>query len=365
MARAVDTTPDLLDCDVLTGFLGSGKTTLLNAFLKSDHAGNTAVLVNEAGAVAIDHLVLASVTEHISLLESGCLCCTLTGSLRESVLDLLAAARAMGHELSRLVIETSGLSEPAPILHSLLGDAALTKFIRLNQVVVTVDAIHIRNQLDRHPECARQLAAADLIVVTKNDLDGAESTAALQALIQSFNPHAEWLCTASGDRAGQVFTHRPDYRPAPRQPAAPRLFDIRSPGNGNGYLAAARNRFHDRLGSVSLHVTHPVAWPGLAAWWRLVTRRFGDDLLRCKGLLRLRDASQPCAIIQGVGRYFHSPLLLADWPDQDERGRLVCIGADLDAGWLHRSLPALRITEPGLQPANLDEIEATLSMQQE
>ncbi len=372
-----------IECILLTGFLGSGKTTLLNAFLRSPQARGTAVVVNEVGDIGIDQLVLAEVAENLLLLESGCLCCTLTGTLRETLLDLVSKSRQNGYPLTRIVIETTGLAEPLPILHSLIGDKALTDVVHLSQVVVTVDAVNGVDQMQRHPECARQVAAAELAVVTKSDLASAEQRARVHDAIRQINPLAECVEAVAGAGVENLLLRGASSAqqharaetlagksaaglfPAQGQLAAFRtLAKQAGPASANAdkdgaYLGKAQ-AYHQRIRTESFYVDDPVHWPGVAAWWHMLVHRYGKDLLRCKGLLRVADPSQPYAFIQGVGEFFHPPQYLSEWPDSDPRSRVICIGAGLERAWLQHSLRALRIDEPGLRPSTLDELDSVL-----
>jgi len=377
-----------IDCDLLTGFLGSGKTTLLNAWLRLPCSAGTAVLVNEIGDVGIDQLILSQVTDNVVLLESGCLCCTLGGSLRETLLDVCAAARAQDTPLTRIVVETTGLAEPQPILHALLGDKILTDAIRLNQVVVTVDGQQGIRQLTSQPEAVRQLAAAECVVVTKADLAPSCDVTALRRAIDCVNPRAAVFVSIEGSAAEQIFTSaagdpqrqavfmtadqsasvalRGEFKRSPdTQPKAPAnhggeapdpqrsavLHDCHTPHHDH-----ASAHFHSRVSTLGFHLDHPVTWPGISAWWHLVSNRYGDDLLRSKGLFQVQNAAQPYVFMQTVGKVFHPPSAVSKWPDADGRSRLVCIGVDLDAAWMQESLTALRITEPGVLPMTLTDL---------
>lgn len=366
-----------IECVLLTGFLGSGKTTLLNAFLRSPQARGTAVVINEVGDIGIDQLVLAEVAENLLLLESGCLCCTLTGTLRETLLDLIASSRRNGYALTRIVIETTGLAEPLPILHSLLGDKALTDAVHLSQVVVTVDAVNGVEQMQRHPECARQVAAAELAVITKSDLAGPEQRACVHDAIRQINPLAECVEAVAGQgaealllrdasvgrqqaRADALAGHVAGGQLAAFRKLAKQADAARDGAeDGDAYLGQAK-AYHQRIRTESFYIDGPIHWPGVAAWWHMLVCRYGKDLLRCKGLLRVADASHPYAFIQGVGEFFHPPQYLSDWPDADPRSRVICIGVGLERAWLQSSLRALRLDEPGLRPSTLDELDSVL-----
>lgn len=382
-----------IDCDLLTGFLGSGKTTLLNAWLRSPQSAGTAVVVNEVGDIGIDQLVLAQVTDNVMLLESGCLCCTLSGSLRETLLDLCATARATHSALTRIVIETTGLAEPLPILHSLLGDKILTETFKLNQVVVTVDGQQGLRQLSSQPESVRQLAAAECVVITKGDLAQPQALNDLRHAVHDVNPTATVVASTAGDAAVQIFTatagdpqrqavlaavvgteqglyrhegrdHVSDPTHAGQAAQDSHHHPVHSVDHAHS-ADHAHELFHSRVSTLGFYIDHAVTWPGLAAWWHLVSNHYGDNLLRSKGLLHMQDTARPQIFMQTVGKVFHPPSAVSTWPDADPRSRLVCIGVNLDAEWLQRSLAALHIDEPGLMPSTLADLSFLVPAQSE
>jgi G3E family GTPase len=333
-------------CDVLTGFLGSGKTTLLNRYLRRRDSEGTAVIVNEVGEIGIDQLVLRQVSENVVLLDSGCLCCSLTGSLRETLLDLASKAASAGLPLKRVMIETTGLADPLPILHTLLGDRTLTDRFEFGRVVTTVDGHQALAQIEAGRETARQIALADVVVITKTDLAEAASASALYTALQALNPRARRV-DAQNDDALEV------------------AFDAAVDNAGRGDLPGATNEpqqeghhhhvHHHGIGAESFWIDSSTSWPGIAAWWHLLNQRYPRRILRCKGVLHVAETASP-VLIQGVGNHFHPPTLLASWPDDDARGRLVVIGEGLEREWLQSSLRALSIDSGGVLPRNLNEL---------
>ncbi|WP_063741150.1 CobW family GTP-binding protein [Caballeronia glathei] len=346
MKRSSGSTPVV--CDVLTGYLGSGKTTLLNRYLRTRGEG-TAVIVNEVGEIGVDQLVLREVSENVVLLDSGCLCCSVSGTLRETLLDLGTQAARAGLPLTRVVIETTGLAEPVPILHALLGDRLLTGRFELGRVVTTVDRQHALAQLEAGRETARQIAVADVLVTTKRDLADAASMPLLEAALNTLNPRARRIDAHADNALDAVFD-------AP----AIRVGD----SSADSARQAARTHDHDDhhahvhvhgIGAQSFWVDFTTSWPGIAAWWNLLMQRYDRRLLRCKGVLGLDQAASPI-LIQGVGNHFHPPLRLARWPEGDARGRVTLIGEGLERDWLEASLQALRIDTSGLLPRTLEEL---------
>ena len=329
--------------DLLTGFLGSGKTTLLNAFLRLEAGQDTAVIVNEFGAIGLDQLQYQELSEDVFLLDNGCLCCTVTHSLRETLLEIKELTHRMGRPpLRRVVIETTGLADPLPVMHALLGDKSLMQHFRLGQVITTVDAAQGLQQLQTHLESRKQVSVAEHLVLTKTDMAQPADLLALKHKLLQLNPYAQITESVSGQAAAAIFTsdiHNNTFKLLP-----PALKEN-----------AAEPSHSADIGSWSVFTDIQPTWVGIAAWWQLLTLKFGNQLLRCKGLLAVNDA-KPFVLIQGVGKVFHSPTFLQTWPDADSRGRIVCIGQNLDAAWLQASLKALTLTEPSCKPRNLEEL---------
>ena len=334
MGTGVDRVPVFL----LTGFLGSGKTTLLNALLKAPAFANTAVIVNEFGAIGLDHFLIEQGSDSVVLLEAGCLCCTIADSLHETLADLNSRkVRGDVPAFTRVIVETTGLADPAPILNTLLGNRMVTDHYRLEAVVATVDAQHAVTELAAHSEVEKQIAVADRLVLTKVDL--VASSQELMARLDELNPRAPVIESRAGTAALEAFApldrHRLTAEPAREAAHAHR----------HGHDV---NRHDAHIRAHCLIVEDPASWAGLAAWWRLVSATCGDRLLRCKGLLRIRDTNE-IIFIQGVQRVFHRPERLGDWPDRDHRSRLVCITRDIDEAELRQTLDALQLP-PGSDP---------------
>jgi G3E family GTPase len=295
---------------LLTGFLGSGKTTLLNAALRDPALAHTAVVVNELGDIGLDQIAVAQSSDNVVLLDAGCLCCINPGALHETLADLIARrARREIPPFERVIIETSGAADPAPLLHVLLGHPLVTPDYRLAAVVCTVDAQHFLST--RQAEAHKQVAMADRIVVTKRDL--ADPAPVLSFLLESA-PEAEIT--------DHPFTG--DAKPKGRLGALGPLQPHGRPGGIRAYSFRPR----------------AVTWASWAAWSRLVAERFGARLLRVKGLLQMQDTGE-IALVHGVQGVFHKPQRFRDWPDADHGNRLVCISRDLEISDLSDSFQFL------------------------
>jgi len=311
---------------LLTGFLGSGKTTLLNAALRSPGMENTAVVVNELGDIGLDNLIIAQATDNVVLLDAGCLCCANTGALHETLADLMAR-RAQGTvpPFERVVIETSGAADPAPLLNVLLGHPLVTGSYAFAATVCVVDAQHFLTSRKEYPELDKQVALAERIVITKRDLTDAAPVA---AFLKDVNPDAV------------VFD------------SLKNIFSINSKSKAHSTpfssLGPIRNREHfSGIRAFTFHPPSPISWSGWAAWSRLVKAEFGARLIRVKGLLQIADTGE-IAFVQGVQGVFHPPQRLTGWPDADHDNRLVCIARDLREADIAATLPALNAA-PGTQ----------------
>jgi G3E family GTPase len=333
---------------LLTGFLGSGKTTLANRLLRRPSFANTAVIVNELGEIGLDHLLVERGDDSVLLLDSGCLCCALQGGLRETLADLFVR-RAAGSVpcFERVVVETTGVADPGPIANALVLDALLRAEFRLAAIVTTVDALHAMRQLSEEPEAVRQVVLADVLITTKTDLTALEAVAALHMRLEELNPTARKVTAVRGDvDADLLFPERRTVA-AVLAPGERLWHTVRS--------APAVDARERRFTTFAPRLDHPVHWPGVAAWTALMSERFGERLLRVKGLLAVGDERVPVAI-HAIGGFFHPPERLERWPSADHTSRLVCIGRDLDQAELERSLRALTLEEGAESPVFLEDL---------
>jgi G3E family GTPase len=332
---------DRLPVTLLTGFLGSGKTTLLNAWLKTSDLAGAAVIVNEFGEVGIDHALIASSNDNTIELSTGCLCCTVRGDLVETLREL-QVKRATGEvrAFDRVVIETTGLADPAPVIQALMTFPVARRF-RLQQVVTAVDAMNGAGTLDRHPESVKQAAVADDIVLTKIDLAGAAADALIVRL-NAINPGA------------RLHRSSPVRMPSPADVAAASIFDpavkaedVRRWLNAEAYADTHHHRHHDvnrhdaGIASFCLEFTEPLHWEHVANWLDALVMAHGDDLLRVKGILAIAGRDKPI-VVQAVQRLFHPPFELAAWPGDDRTSRIVFITRGLARDFVLAVLDTIR-----------------------
>ncbi|HVA35711.1 MAG TPA: GTP-binding protein [Stellaceae bacterium] len=323
---------------LITGFLGSGKTTLLNALLRQPDLRNTAVIVNEFGEIGLDHLLIETAFEDAVLLKSGCVCCTVRGDLTDTIVSLDARARSGAiPRFDRIAVETTGLADPAPIIATLMEDTQLAKLVRLDRVVVTVDAVNATSQLATHYESAKQAALADMLVLTKTDLIAPPARAAVEARLRAFNPSAPIVAAVKGAVAADVLFAA--------SPAAPRAVPP-ADGHGHAHDSSPDHLLHHH-GISSFTLTHdaPVAWPALAAWIEALAAFKGPALLRLKGLANVAGHASPVSL-NAVQHLIHPPQALARWPDADRRTRLVLITRGLDRDAAARSFAAAMAAPP-------------------
>lgn len=323
-----------LPVSVLTGFLGSGKTTVLNHLLRHPAMGETAVVINEFGTVGIDHRLVETASEDMVVMDSGCLCCTIRGDLIETLRTLIRR-RWKGEipAFERLVIETTGLADPAPILHTLMTDPVISARYRLDGVVATVDAVAGGATLDAQPEAVKQAAVADRILLTKTDLDPA--TQELEARLRALNPAAPILHVASGAVDPAALFDAGLYDPASKSPDVARWLaeEAYAEGHGHGHghdHAHDPNRHDDRIRSFVIEWEETIRWDAFVEWIEALIAGHGANLLRIKGILDVAEVEGPVAV-HGVQHVFHPPAMLPAWPaGEEKRSRLVLITRDIN-----------------------------------
>jgi G3E family GTPase len=332
----------LIPVNVVTGFLGSGKTTLLNRLLRSPHLAKTAVLVNEFGEVALDHLLLATVDAETVILQSGCVCCTIRGDLAEAIRALFGRReRGLVPRFDRLALETTGLADPAPIIATLLAEPVLRHHFRLGNVIATIDAVNGARHLAENPESVRQVAIADRIVLTKTELAAATPVGELAAALRRLNPTAPMLDAASDPLAPEDLMASDVYAPARRSAEVRRWLDEEAHRTAaeNPHQRHDPNR-HDRdIRAFCLTFAEPLDWTGFGIWLTMLLHAHGARVLRVKGILNVAGLAKP-VVIHGVQHIIHPPAHLEVWPDADRRSRIVFIVRGLDQRVIERSLAA-------------------------
>ncbi|HMH17382.1 MAG TPA: GTP-binding protein [Burkholderiales bacterium] len=331
-AKAPDPLAGRLPVSLITGFLGSGKTTLLKHLLRDPGMNRAAVIINEFGEVGIDHELVASSSESMTLLSNGCLCCTVRTDLQETLRELFIKRRA-GEviDFDRVFVETTGLADPVPVMHTLQTDGMLGAQYRLDCVITLVDAVNGMGNLDTMPEAAKQAAVADRIVITKSDIATPGAVAALEARLEAMNPYAARRVAVNGE-VDVAFLR--DVGPKSTR-ATPKELDRwlapsgEAPAEGAYLGKRVRTGAHDAsIRSFCLWFEKPFTWDTFTAAVQVLTSLRGPDLLRVKGLVNVAGESGP-VLVQGAQHVFHPPVTLDAWSGEDRRSRLVFITRNL------------------------------------
>jgi G3E family GTPase len=339
--------PEPIPLTVLTGFLGAGKTTLLNRLLRDSELSDTAVLVNEVGEIGIDHLLYEIVDQNVVLLPSGCLCCAVRGDLVNALEDLLRKSdNGRIAPFRRVVIETSGLADPASVLHVAMTHPYLVLRYRLDGVVTIIDAVNGMTSLDTHAEAVKQAAVADRIVLTKTDLcggsEGEARLAALRERLSRLNPAAPILEVSKGEATAAKLLGAGLFDPLRKIPDVGRwLADeavAEAEASGSAPEAHHHHDHHVRVFTVATDTAIPAAT--LELFLDLLRSAHGSRLLRLKGIVRLAEEPDQPVVLHVVQHVLHPPARLPAWPDSDRRSRLVCVTHDLEPGMVRLLLDA-------------------------
>jgi G3E family GTPase len=349
----------LIPVSLLTGFLGSGKTTVLNSLVRRPELAGTVVVINEFGEIGLDHELVESSSEDMVLLQSGCLCCTIRGDLVDTLRSLMA--RRIGGQIApfdRVLIETTGLADPAPILHTLMSDQALISTYRLDGVIATIDAATGNATLDRQIESLKQAAVADRLLLTKTDLVDASAVTALIDRLRAINPAAPLVITNHGEVEPCRVLDAGLYNPATKSLDVQRWLKAEAYGSasehgsdhdGHGHHGHEHhghqghrhhhdvNRHDEHIKAVCLTVDVPIPASAFDAWLSVLLALKGPDLLRVKGILNIAELDGPL-VIHGVQHVFHPPLQMKEWPSKDRRTRIIFITRDIDEGALRDTL---------------------------
>lgn len=326
-----------LPVTLLTGFLGSGKTTLLNQVVR--RLPRTAILMNEFGAVALDHQLLQEMDGPMALLSGGCVCCTISGSLSPTLKNLWMA-RKNGDipAFERAIIETTGIADPAPVLDNLLHDPWVRARFRLDGVITLVDALFGMGQLDEHFEAVKQVAVADRLFLTKTDLAPADSVAALRARLTELNPGADIVTVTDGDIDPAAIRNLGLWNADTHKLEAARWLKPQRYRPASASPLGGKPAGHDtRIRAFSVELDTPLDRFGLTAALDMLLSFRAENLLRFKAIVHVRDEPLP-VVLHGVQHVLYPETRLDAWPDDERRSRFVFIVRDLDPAFVERLL---------------------------
>jgi G3E family GTPase len=330
----------MIPVNVITGFLGSGKTTLLGRLLATTAFADCAVLINELGEIGLDHQLLEHIDQETVLLQNGCLCCSVRSDLQQALVNLHdRRERSDVPQFTRVLIETTGLADPAPVLNTISADSVLRHHYRVGHVVTTVDAVNGLTHLAAHQEARRQVAIADRLVVTKADLVDPVQLEEIERALREFNPAALMAVSSNDVQASQLLLEE-DLEAGAAEREVARWF-VRQPAENPDYSLLARNRqnlHRSDVATLSLTIEPPLNWMEFGVWLTMLLHRHGSKILRVKGILNVVGSEQP-VVIHGVQHLVHAPTHLSAWPGGVRMSRLVLIG----------SLPAKGLIESSLE----------------
>jgi G3E family GTPase len=319
---------------LITGFLGSGKTTLISKLLLHPDMQRVAVVINEIGEIGIDHDLVTMSSENITLLANGCICCSVRTDLQETLRDLFAQRR-VGEvfDFDRVIVETTGLADPAPVVQTLASDTLLEAHYRLDGLITLVDGVNGVGQIEQQTEAVKQIAIADKVLITKTDLASDSALAALHELIHDLNPQAPIELIRHGEVAPSSLI---DLGLSTSRASDNTLRFLGEDLNAATERASAAGKYlgqrsvsHDAaVRTLSLRFSQPFQWLTFSAALELLTTLRGPDLLRMKGIVNVEG--EP-VVVQGVQHIFHTPVKMNAWPSADRDSRLVFIVRNIDA----------------------------------
>jgi G3E family GTPase len=341
---------------LITGFLGSGKTTLISKLVKHPDMRRVAVVINEIGEIGIDHDLVTMSSENITLLANGCICCSVRTDMQETLRELFAQRRAgLMVDFDRVIVETTGLADPAPVVQTLVSDTLLAAQYRLDGVVTLVDALHGLHQIEHQPEAVKQIALADRIFITKSDMLGtvavpsATNVDAIKKSLSAINPNAGASLVVNGEVAPCALINL--GLASARASAATLSFlgESLKPGSDTNHprtqsapserYLGTRPLLHDpNITPVSLRFETPFTWAGFSSALDLLATLRGPDLLRVKGIVNVEGKP---VVVQGVQHIFHPPVALDRWPSADKHTRLVFITRGITSQTIHNLFQAV------------------------
>ena len=310
---------------VITGFLGSGKTTLLSSILKKKEMQKTAVIINEFGEIGLDHALIEHTDENIVELQSGCICCTIQGDLNKTLIDLFD--KMMNGKVSsfnRILIETTGLANPVPIIHTLMSSIELIRIYSLDGVITVVDSVNGEKTLDLHEESLKQLALAEKIILSKTDIVDKDEIKSLVYRIKEINPVSQIIFSKFGNIPLEEIFGLGAYDPYKKSADVKKWLAAEKYKDKKHHHHHDVNRHNENIRAFSMMSENPVNMIAFSFFRDMITAALGANLLRMKGIVNIAGEERP-AVIHGVQHIFHPVQWLETWPDNDRRTKLVFI----------------------------------------
>lgn len=360
----MDTQDTRIPVTLLTGFLGAGKTTLLNHLINDPEAGRIAVIMNEFGAAGLDHDLIEASTEETILMQSGCLCCTFRGDISKTLGSLMARTKRGELSFDRIVIETTGIAEPAPILHTLVVDDLIAPYYRMDGVVTVADAATGASTLETQLEAVNQIALADLIVVTKTDLVSEADLAAYEAQLSKINISARRIYADNGQvPTGALFGLSALRDDVSSDDIAAWLGKTEAPHapHQNDSNHDHHHHHEHQIRSASVELSDPIPASVFDFWLDMLIAIKGPDLLRIKGIVHVEGMDWPF-VFHGVQHIFDDPVPLKSWSGQDAISRVVVIARNMSQDDLDASLNMLRMKPKEVETATDGMTHETVEM---
>ena len=338
----------LIPVSLLTGFLGSGKTTLLNQLVKQDAFKDTLIIINEFGEMALDHMLVTHATENVIMeMGNGCLCCTIRGDLVKTLQDITwRFSRGGERHFSRVLIETTGLADPAPIIHTLMTHPQIATRYKLDGVITLVDACNGADTLDKHAEAVKQVAVSDALILSKEDLAPIEQSEQLKQRLKNINPAASLWSNNQGDVIADKLIDLGLFSSMGKAPDVAKWLkeeayaDHDHHHHGHEHHHHDVNRHNDHIRAFCFAIDTPISEEQLSAWLDVLMSFMGENILRVKGILNIEGHGEP-VVIHGVQHIFHPLVTLPEWPSEDRRSRIVFITKEISRDTIQSALEAL------------------------
>ncbi len=329
--------PKNIKITVLTGFLGSGKTTILTSLIKQKQMANAAIIINEFGEVGLDHDLIETIDENVIELQNGCICCTIQGDLKSTLLNLLKKIEK-GDVLpfNQVIIETTGLADPVPIIHTLMTSLDLQRIYSIDGVITVVDSINGESTYNAHEEAVKQTAFADIIILSKTDIADKVSVDSLTKRIKLINPKVNIIKSDKNSLPVSKLLELNYYNPLNKEWNVKEWLDIEKNKSSNHlhnhhdhHHEYNVNRHGDNIETFAMVTSQPLSMTSVNFFLELLMSQMGEDILRIKGILNINGKNQP-AVIHGVQHIFHPLEWLEKWPSNDKKSRLVFITKNIN-----------------------------------